>query len=395
LVWYKFQEVTWRLGEVLSIEARVAVHCATDFDYNFTIAPLGHHRIKRENVVRDCQSMRPFLTMTPPPLRDLVKMGIAHKEKAEALRIVDIETSKIKARRINSSFSTFGVFSENTAADATVHIKTYEGVYLGAEMVRVGDPVRVNATTASQAGLSSVTASSTLVMLVAEIQVVETFQQHPSSSLYFRGDVYRTIRSSLAQSYPPGTVRAGSLGQAFVEELATLNTVEKDRSMRWDWVKVESQKVCNGKDVQGRFYVTEKLMSVIDPQTYEIWVGSGRLDEVPIYLNSWGERRVGWKPVRRLGTAWDDQDTEERPAMAKSHFSKPRGTSRAAYSYRRLLAQTLNKAALPRCRETGRLLVPGSQLKRLRRDDLILQYWRKHDSCLRACVRQKRYIQYK
>ncbi|KAK4119388.1 hypothetical protein N657DRAFT_604547 [Parathielavia appendiculata] len=320
LVWYR-HTTTWRLGVVLSITTRpdtTAGHYATDSRYDFTLAPLGHAMIAQANVVEDCQSMRPFLTYLIPPLMNQLKdftfdmvdwevvitrcMEIPDvRSRARALQHYSIEASKLAARAINASYSTYGLSSEDATVDATLRTKTYEGVYLGAEMIRVGDPVRVNTTIASQAGLRSMTSSPTLVMLVKEIQLVETFQQQPCSTLYFRGDVYCTIRSTLTQPFPPGTVRAGTLGPAFVEELTTLNTIETDRSMRWSWVMVESQKLCCETDVQGRFYVTEKLMRIIAPERYEMWVENGRLGETP--LSDRGKLLAGRHPERRPGRA--------------------------------------------------------------------------------------------
>ncbi|KAL2126570.1 hypothetical protein VTI74DRAFT_662 [Chaetomium olivicolor] len=336
LVWYR--HIAWRLGVVLYITAKpgtAVARCPTDSDYSFILAPLGLPTIAQANVVGDCQSMRPFLTLTLPPIRSQFKdkafntvdwqavtarcAGVPDIDmRAQILRLINIEACKLGARAINASFSTFGLLSEGATVDGTVRIKSYEGVYLGSEMIRVGDPVRVETTIASQARLSSIAPSLTLVLLVNEIQVIETFQQQPCSTLYFRGDVYRTIRSSLDQPFPPGTVRAGRLGPAFVEELTTLNTIERDR-MQWSWVMVESQKFCSEKEVQGRFYVTEKLMRVIEPERYEMWVERGSLDEMSSYLNNRRESGAG-----RYAERWPGRAATLREAVS-GQFRAPDG----------------------------------------------------------------------
>jgi hypothetical protein len=55
------------------------------------------------------------------------------------------------------------------------------------------------------------------------------------------------------------------------------------------------------QDVQGRFYVTEKLMSVIDPARLQAWVQRGLLEEAPAYLNNRGHSGGGQYVGRRAG----------------------------------------------------------------------------------------------
>jgi hypothetical protein len=76
---------------------------------------------------------------------------------------------------------------------------------------------------------------------------------------------------------PQGAVAPASLTPAFAEELNTRNAIDKDKSMRWHWVLVAGHVLRAEQDVQGRFYVTERLMSVIDPGTYQILVQRGML----------------------------------------------------------------------------------------------------------------------
>ncbi|KAL2015779.1 hypothetical protein VTK56DRAFT_4852 [Thermocarpiscus australiensis] len=315
LVWYEHDG--WRPGVILSIVGRAgtgAVARETDSHYNFILAPLGHAMIAQANVIKGCQSIQPFLarsthisnelegrTFDTVNWRALISRHMQDpdpNERARLLEKLSIEASVLGARTINNSYSTFGLISKGATTGATVCVKTYEGVYLGAEMVRVGDPIRVGGTISHRAGLSPMTPVATLVMLVNEIQVVETFQQHPCSTLYFKGDVYRTIRSNSAEPLPGDAVRAKTLGPAFVEELTTLNAIENDKSMRWSWVMVLSQELCPEQEVQGRFYVTEKLMRIIDPRRYKLWIERGGLDEASTYLSNRGNSGARRRPGR-------------------------------------------------------------------------------------------------
>ena len=92
------------------------------------------------------------------------------------------------------------------------------------------------------------------------------------------------------------------------------------------------------------------------------------------------------------GTMQDNAgaDDADRKAHAIEGVVNPRTGRSHRYSYKRLLALTLNKAAFPRCYISGRLLVPRSEVIQLRREDIYFQWDRKHNRCLRACVKQRK-----
>lgn len=339
LVWYK--HTAWRLGVVIAITPKPGTTVppgAPDSSYHFTLAPLGHTLLEQPSLIKDCQSMRPFLTFSVPnagmeELKDKTfdtvnwqaMTGRLSQEpdptKREINRqVLGLEASKMGARAINDAFSTFDLLAQGTTPDRTLHVQHYGGIYLGAEMVRIGDPVRVinapSATTPGGAGPAQpdLPPDANLIMLITEIQVL-TPTSPPGgarATLQFKGNLYRTARLSSTHPPPQGTVppaAEASLGAAFVEELATRNAIGKDKGARWSWVLVAAQVLRGEHDVQGRFYVTEKLMSVIDPARLQAWVQRGMLEEAPAYLNnrghSGGGQYVGRKPGRKatLGQA--------------------------------------------------------------------------------------------
>ncbi|AEO55127.1 hypothetical protein MYCTH_2298606 [Thermothelomyces thermophilus ATCC 42464] len=347
LVWYK--HTAWRLGVILAITPKPGIPLhpgAPDSSYHFTLAPLGHALLEQPSLVKDCQSMRPFLTFSVPhtsmdELRDQTFDTVNWEALAARIsqdpdpnkreigrQMLGLEASKMGARAINDTFSTFDLRAQGTTADGALHVQHYGGVYLGAEMVRVGDPVRVVATpsgspsqqqqqhqqqqASQQAALPP---DANLVMLVTEIQVLTpsslTGDARGAATLQFKGDLYRAARLSTAHPPPPGTIPSGeTLGPAFAEELATRNAIDKesnpdggnaDKAVFWSWVQVGAQVLRGEQDVQGRFYVTEKLMSVIDPAKWQEWVRRGRLEEAPAYLNNRGHSGGGQYLGRRMG----------------------------------------------------------------------------------------------
>ncbi|SPQ20078.1 0b105275-aca8-4a02-af70-d2fa6273f459 [Thermothielavioides terrestris] len=301
LVWYK--HTAWRLGVILSIAAIPGTspnQDTPDSGYHFTLAPLGHALLGQPNLVKDCQSMRPFLTFSvpgtsPDELRDKTfdtvdwQALIARysqdpdpEKRAINRQVLGLEASKMGARAINDSFSTFDLRAQGLTPDGAFHVQHYGGVYLGAEMVRVGDPIRVTAQPTS--GIPDPTVA---------------------------GDIPRTPPSSCSQPLsanprrhhrpPTNAVPADSLGPVFTEELKTRNAIERDPGARWTWVLAAARAVRGEPDVQGRFYVTERLMGVIEPARYAAWAQRGLLEEAPAYLNNRGHSGGGAFAGRRPG----------------------------------------------------------------------------------------------
>jgi hypothetical protein len=330
LVWYKHS--LWRLGVIVSIApkfgAPVTSGPSSDANYNFTLAPLGHALLPQGTHTKESQDLRPFLTFSVPPthpqmdadLKDktfdtvdwqgLVLRAAQAPDPPYTLPNVGLEASKMGARAVNDCFSTFNLVHvhDESSVDGTVRHERYNGVYLGAEMICVGDPIRVTPTTPTASPFPPVPQGATLVMLIHEIVVLTRLSQpgapHEPPTLQFRGNIFYMVRSG-TQSLPENVVTPEALGPAFVEEVATRNALQRDKTMAWWWVQYAPGQphVRGEQDVLGRFYVSEKLMNIIEPGRYQGWVQRNQLEEPPAYLNNRNHSGAGQFVGRRPGRA--------------------------------------------------------------------------------------------
>ncbi|KAG7287729.1 hypothetical protein NEMBOFW57_007242 [Staphylotrichum longicolle] len=320
LVWYK--HTAWRLGVILAITPKPGTALrpgAADSSYHFTLALLGHALLEQASLIKDCQSMRPFLTFSVPTttldeLKDKTFESVNWQAMTARLsqepdpnkrevnrQVLGLEASKMGARAINDAFSTFDLLAQGATSDSAFRVQHYGGIYLGAEMVRVGDPIRVTVPQSDPAA-AILPPDANPAMVITEIQVLTpTSPPNSHATSRFKGGLYRTIRSPAAHPLPQGSVPPETLPPALAEELATRNTIERDKAMRWSWVLVAAQVLRAESDVQGRFYVTDKLMSVIDPGRLQAWVQRGMLEEAPAYLNNRGHSGGGHYVGRRAG----------------------------------------------------------------------------------------------
>ncbi|KAK1836497.1 transcription-silencing protein Clr2-domain-containing protein [Podospora conica] len=308
LVWYKQQ--AWRLGLILSTVTKPNVQPPYDDNsYTFIIAPLGHSILNLKPVQKEAIDMRPFLTFSVPAVAipelssktfesvDWQAFAIRYaqdpdqQKRSLKLQMVGLEASKMAARGINDMFSTFNKLGEALTPDRAVRVTHYTGVYLGAEMVRIGDPVRVSAPNGAQEAPDA----APCVMLVSKVQVFTSAWADAATParVQLRGDVYRVVRAALPH-HPQMIVPAEQLGQAFVEEVAMRNAIEREPgTMGWGWNLVQRDAVRPDGDVRGRFYVTFKLMSLIDPKMLEDYRSKGAVLEAQKYLNNRGHSGLG------------------------------------------------------------------------------------------------------
>lgn len=140
MVWYQ-QEPAWRIGIIRQVGSAPT--------YAYTIIPLGHSLLRMPDLVKQQQQMRPFLTFSVPGVgieaiqnkifsevqwQDLINNHVGRSE------LIGLEASKMAAVEIDSSWSVFNQLPPEPAQPRNQ--ARFDGVFLGAEMIRRGDPIR-------------------------------------------------------------------------------------------------------------------------------------------------------------------------------------------------------------------------------------------------------------
>lgn len=142
MVWYQ-QDPAWRIGIIRQVGAEQPL--------SYTVVPLGHALLKLPDVQKQQGQMRPFLTfsvpaITIPALQENMFSQVDWQgllnDPAYAGRgeVVGLEASKLAALEIDGSWSTFNRLAAGPKQPKNQ--SSYGGVFLGAEMIRLGDPIR-------------------------------------------------------------------------------------------------------------------------------------------------------------------------------------------------------------------------------------------------------------
>lgn len=314
LVW--FRDRAWRLGIILSISPKTATtpQVPDDSQYIFTLAPLGHAGLRKPNAAKEAAEMRPFLTFSVPDSPQHHGKAftdidwIAEAERArhnpdpakaqQDLEVLGLEASKVAARTINNCFSFFNK-QDRAQAGSGFSMEFYGGVFLGAEMVVLGDPVRVSPPPRLASGDND---KPTTVMRVDDIVLLVPHARNHAVNLQFRGTVYHLARQ------PEHEIDAGaaaeSLGGAFAEEVDFRNSLldADGRRLhgRWTWKPIEKPAFRNDDHIYGRFYVSHKLMQILMPDQLQEAVASRALPQESTLLNTRQQNGGGLPYAGRL-----------------------------------------------------------------------------------------------
>lgn len=215
MVWYQ-QGPAWRIGIIRQVGPEPAP--------TYVVVPLGHTLLSAVDVPKQQEQMRPFLTFSVPAiniatLQDSVFSQVDWQtllnEPAYAGRgeVVGLEASKLAALEIDGSWSTFNRL--NPGPKQPKNQSLYGGVFLGAEMVRLGDPIRPK--DKNRGSLLEVTEISVTVMTVAPNPADMANNTPPTTQylLSFRGIEYE---ETLVPEQ--GRIAAQPQGTIFVKDTA-------------------------------------------------------------------------------------------------------------------------------------------------------------------------------
>ncbi|KAI0387744.1 hypothetical protein F5Y04DRAFT_10718 [Hypomontagnella monticulosa] len=286
VVWFRKIQEAFRLGIVIRNQL---ANPATGTTAKSLIKPLSHYRRPIEDVEKDESDMRPFLTFSVPfilpslqgiadqPMEtvmwDDVEAHLPHDDamKGEALTL---EASKIAATRVDHSYSLFNAIV-NTGLPANQ--QSFGGVFLGCEKLGVFEAVRVVIEQHEHAEWSN--PEVTFAMVVKAI-ILERADQ--GEHLFLRGDIWLLAEFS---GTPQGAVNSEQLPPAMRREKAFRDRVKQAQGSYFEWVPVQINATKPERSIRGRFYESEKLGPMLNPQWGE-YVQSGHILPIQRSLNN-------------------------------------------------------------------------------------------------------------
>jgi len=288
MVWFRRGQA-WGLGVVLRRWA------SPTNEYHYTVQKLSYPGATSEAVVvkSPFAELRPWLAWSVPRftntgLNDLPNPqnyatadwdGIGRKRYGNG--DLEIDASILAAKAIDATYTPFKL-TKVTTPEPGVQELAYDGVYLGAEKIWVGEPIRM--------AIGAVTDIMVVHSIVERRRTSPSTSQQPS--LYFLGDVYTL--ATVNHSNPAQPTRASPasnphLPQRLTEDLAYRNARSipaKSTASYWRLLSTQSRLDIN--DVKGRWYEASLLLPILQPNFADT-ERKGDIPEASLWVNSRGD----------------------------------------------------------------------------------------------------------
>ena len=290
LVWFK-RGMAWGLGAVLRRWV------TSSNQYNYTVQPLSHPFQHPPSVTKSSDAeLRPWLAWSvprytnealnnmpePPRYENVDWQGIAQKRYGNG--DMEVDGSILAAKSVDSSYTPF-LPTRNSEPEPGVTETHYDGMFLGAEKMWVGDPLR----------LQSANGTDVFVLhsIVERKRVTATNGQLPQSSVHLIGDIYQlqqAPRANLNIPTPASPANNPHLPQRLTEDLAFRNARSiATRNVESFWKLTTTNSRINLNDIKGRWYEASLILPILQQQVFEDAARKGEIREATLWMNSRGD----------------------------------------------------------------------------------------------------------
>lgn len=290
MVWFSRGQA-WGLGVVLRRWASQVKH------YHYHVQPLSHPWAHPQpNTISSDKMMRPWLAwsvpnftnaglnnLPNPPTYDAADWnGILQKRYGTG--DPEVDASILAAKAIDASYTPFSL-SKTTNLQPGVTENHYDGIFLGAEKLWVGDPLRLH--------IGSGTDIMVLTSVVELTRNLAFGNQTPDHTVRLVGDVYTLATVSHSNPNVPTPAAPNSnpqLPQRLTEDLAWRNarTISTKRTASY-WKLISSQSRLDMNDVKGRWYEASLILPILQPEIFNSAAAKGDISEASLWMNSRGD----------------------------------------------------------------------------------------------------------
>ncbi|KAI9795561.1 MAG: hypothetical protein M1833_006961 [Piccolia ochrophora] len=281
LVWFS-RETAWGLGIVLKRErvqdAKQQAHP------RYLVQPLSHPHDQIPPVIKTGEgSLRPWLAWTTPHLTHaaLQAPGLTYDNVDWSAVIngqygpgdLEIDASIFAAKAIDDTYTLFGPFDMPTAATGETY---WNGVFVGAEKIWLGEPVRLRI----GSGMSSE------IMIVHDI--IERTRPGIPPIVILIGDIYAYAEQHSQTGHPPDTP---ALPRRLRMDLHYRNSATLPTRLTTSyWKLIRPLSRVTLADIKGRWYESSLLLPVLrDPTEFSAAVARGDVPDTGLSLNARGD----------------------------------------------------------------------------------------------------------
>ncbi|CCU75906.1 unnamed protein product [Blumeria hordei] len=273
LVWFN-NGANWRLGVISKRNLK------NNQLPRYLIQPLSNPEQQQPLQIKEQDYLRPWLAWsvpetTNPDLKNL------HFEQVSWDRVVRgefdngrntdyvVDGSILAAKSIDASYSLFDRIENALVSNGDI---AYNGMFLGAEKVWVGEPVRLSGY------------GSNIVILIIDRMV-----ERPglSSSVTFTGDIYKLVEMPTPHNRTADWPKySHNLPPRMITDIAFRNEVAAKKGIWYEWQLLATPATKQLKDIKGRWYETQTLLPILKtPHKYQADLLLGQTSDAGEWMN--------------------------------------------------------------------------------------------------------------
>lgn len=250
LVWFN-NGANWRLG-VISKRGLKSNQIA-----HYLIQPLSNPEQHQPLEIKEQDALRPWLAWsvpetTNPDLKNLhfdqvswervVRGEFYHDRNTDYV----VDGSILAAKVIDASYSLFDRIDNALVGNGDI---IYNGMFLGAEKVWAGEPVRL-------AGYGT-----DIVILIID-RMIE--RAGFPSNIIFTGDEYKLVEMPCPHNRNSDSPKySHNLPPRMITDIAFRNEIAAKKGIWYEWRLIATPAMKNLKDIKGRWYETQTLLPIL------------------------------------------------------------------------------------------------------------------------------------
>lgn len=307
VVWFQRGQA-WGLGTIANRFKRSGQQVGS-FTYRYRVQPLGNPFGYPQPVDCSQDQIRNWLAWSPPPcVRPSLNPTPANGMKQATFDTTnwreysqdpktsstdaEVDSSILAAKMLETTYTPFDLAESKTSTGASLQVseRSYNGIYLGAEKIWLGDPLRLR---------GKDNGATTDIMILHKILERQDPGNSSNSAVLLIGDIYSPVTvptNTLAPTSPlHPSVLFPTLPVRLRTDLSNRNTLAASSlnpSIRTQTSTLKLTTPSAHKtfsDIKGRWYESSLLMPVLNPAAYEAQKRNGELADCGLWMNGHGD----------------------------------------------------------------------------------------------------------
>jgi hypothetical protein len=253
----------------------------------YLVQPLSHPLQHSPYQIKDREvDIRPWLAWSvPTPTHSAITNKITY-DQVPWDRVIrgdfgpgdaEVDGSILAAKNIDSSYSLFDRVETPQAAPGEIY---FNGMFLGAEKIWVGEPIRIRA------------ANDDILVLVIQSLIEVPPSTTAGSYVVFVGDVYKFLAAGNPYQNRSQWPNHSHLPPRMAADLRFRNEVAENakKGIWYDWLLIERSSKKGLADIKGRWYETRTLLPILrGKEQFEIEIHAGLTTDAGLWMNGRGD----------------------------------------------------------------------------------------------------------